>query len=325
MNKLCKMIFCFLSIILAASLTVSCSGKVVKGDIEKEEGEDMVAMNKVNVGLGGGNLLQIANRSDTQMMSYLIKTPENKVVMIDGGNNNYQDAEYLYEKLIKYGGKVDAWFITHAHSDHYGALLWMMKNEPDFDEKIEIGTLYFSFPPTEWFKNVENGECYVNVQSFLKKVDEHKLKVKELIKGDTILCAGMSFEVLNDCRNYQNYYTVNDTSIAILAHYPKRDILFLADMGAAGGKDLINACGEKKLRCDIVQMAHHGQGGVEKEFYQIVKPKVCLYAAPDWLWENDTGDGENTGPYKTFETRGWMEELKVELSCPHAYGDYLLY
>ena len=93
----------------------------------------------------------------------------------------------------------------------------------------------------------------------------------------------------------------------------------------AGGKKLLACCPAEKLRQDVVQMAHHGQNGVDKEFYAHIMPKVCLYCTPDWLWENDNGGGRNSGPWKTLETRRWMEELGADISCPHAFGDYLFY
>jgi len=100
--------------------------------------------------------------------------------------------------------------------------------------------------------------------------------------------------------------------------------LFLGDMGWDSGDDYLRTHGNEKIRCDIVQLAHHGQNGVTKEFYQAVQPKICLYTAPDWLWENDIGGGKGSGPWKTLEVREWMEELSVEQSCPAAYGDYIL-
>ena len=59
-------------------------------------------------------------------------------------------------------------------------------------------------------------------------------------------------------------------------------------------------------------MAHHGQAGASKELYEAISPKICLWPTPKWLWNNDSGMGENSGPWKTLETRTWMEELKVE-------------
>ena len=41
-----------------------------------------MGMKEVTIGLGGGSMLQIANRTLTQMMSYLIDTPEGGLLMM---------------------------------------------------------------------------------------------------------------------------------------------------------------------------------------------------------------------------------------------------
>ena len=33
-------------------------------------------------------------------------------------------------------------------------------------------------------------------------------------------------------------------------------------------------------------MAHHGQDGVEMDVYRVIKPEICLWPTPDWLWDN---------------------------------------
>ena len=66
------------------------------------------------------------------------------------------------------------------------------------------------------------------------------------------------------------------------------------------------------MKADYVQMAHHGQHGVTKEFYEAVAPTGCFWCAPDWLWNNDAGLGYNTHCFKTVEVQGWMEELGVK-------------
>lgn len=283
-------------------------------------GDIHMTVNRLDVGLGGGSLLQIANRAGAQMMSYLIDTPEGQVVMIDGGHPVEEDARYLYELLLERGGKVDLWLITHAHSDHYGALCWMLENITPFD--IEIADLRFSFPPAEWLDSVDSDGPLQTI--FTRLLERNALRPKALQAGDTFTVGGMRLDVLWDGSHYRRYHCVNDTSCVIRAHYPKRDVLFLADLGREAGADLLAEIGAEKLRCDIVQMAHHGQDGVDRRFYEAVRPKVCLYCAPDWLWDCDSGSGKGSGPWKTLETRRWMEELGAQVSCPHAFGDYLL-
>lgn len=280
-------------------------------------------MNLLDVNLGGGYVLQYANRYKYQMMGYLVETPDNKTLMIDSGQPYEEDAMYLYSLLTERNKKVDTWIITHAHDDHFGSLMYLMENLPQFD--IEIGELYFDFPDTEWLLTVEGGNSYAPCKKFLSLLDKLNIKPKKLTKNTTLKCGELDIEVLKDCEGCEKYPSVNDTSAVLRLHFPKRDILFLGDLGTESGKDFVNTIPHEKLRCDIVQMSHHGQNGVTKEFYEVVKPKICLYCAPDWLWENVGPEGKGTGPFKTLITREWMEELGAVLSCPHAYGDFKLF
>ena len=39
--------------------------------------------------------------------------------------------------------------------------------------------------------------------------------------------------------------------------------------------------------------------------------KYALFNAPIWLWNNDVGNGYDSGPFGTVKTRKQMEELKA--------------
>ena len=75
-----------------------------------------------------------------------------------------------------------------------------------------------------------------------------------------------------------------------------------------------------RLRADYVQMSHHGQNGVDEAFYQAVRPTCCLWPTPRWQWENDAGEGPETGPWRTREVREWMEKLNVQKHYVSADG-----
>jgi beta-lactamase superfamily II metal-dependent hydrolase len=277
-----------------------------------------MAYQLLDVDLGGGSVLQYANRDPYQMMGYLLKTPEGKTVMIDGGRWEGADAAYLHELILKEGGRVDLWLITHAHDDHFSALSCILRDNDRLD--FEIGDMRICFPPLEWLKTVENGNGYGPAAAFLERLQKHSIETTPLRRGDVLTCGGLTIDVLHDCENYVNYNNINDTGAVLRVHYPNRDILFLADIDVQAAKELMELYTPEQLQCDIVQLAHHGQDGAHREFYEIVRPKIALYAAPLWLWTNNDG----TGPFKTLETRQWMRDLGVVLSCPHCHGDYLL-
>lgn len=77
------------------------------------------------------------------------------------------------------------------------------------------------------------------------------------------------------------------------------------------------------LNCDIVQAAHHGQNGVDFEFYKELYPRIALFPTPKWLWNNDSGGGPNNGGWATKETRDWMARLCIKIYCTKN-GDQVL-
>ena len=49
-----------------------------------------------------------------------------------------------------------------------------------------------------------------------------------------------------------------------------------------------------------------------KTLYADIAPKICLWCTPQWLWDNDAGQGYNTHTWQTVIVRGWMEELGAQ-------------
>ena len=271
--------------------------------------------------LGGGSLLQSANRSRRQMMSYIIDCPDGGTIVIDGGMYCDEDAEHLYSELKKSGKKVDLWFFTHCHVDHYGAWLKLAERE-DFD--IYIDKLCFNFPPLEWLVSIESGTY---TEKFFSLIEKKDFNIVTPHYEDSFSCGGVRIEVLNEPVNYKNYHGINPTSIILKAHFPKQSILFLGDYNIEAENDYKKHFSVEKLRCDVVQMAHHGQDGVSRSFYELIAPKYCLYAAPSWLWENNIGsrggyETRGQGRFTTLDTRLWMAEMRVIRSFHMADGDW---
>ena len=85
----------------------------------------------------------------------------------------------------------------------------------------------------------------------------------------------------------------------------KKSFIFLGDLGVEGGQKLLDSEYAKDLECDYLQMAHHGQDGCDKKFYQTVKFRACLWPSPKWVYNAPMGR------LKTAEVRGWMKELGI--------------
>ncbi len=119
---------------------------------------------------------------------------------------------------------------------------------------------------------------------------------------------------------------INNSSVAYRLEMGGKRILFLGDMGVQAGNSLLNEYRDnlEELRADAVQMAHHGQGGVDRKVYEAIKATVCLWCCPAWLWNNDNGGGTNSGDWKTLEVRSWMRQLGAKTHVVAKDGDQVM-
>ena len=250
-------------------------------------------------------LWQLPSQGPTQMLSYVIKSANGKIIVIDGGMTC--DGTYLKKVLASHGNHVDSWFLTHPHEDHIDALTWILSNQGD----LKIDKIFASFPPLEWIKKYEKGNAHT-LEEFTAAMKKAKRNYIKLNPGDIFNIDGVKVEILSDVNLDITVNAINNASIIMKVSDQTKSVLFLNDLGLLAGNKQLKLIPHGKLKSDYVQMAHHGQDGVGKNFYEVVQPEYCLWPTPVWLWNNDNGRGKGSGKWMTLETREWMEELNVE-------------
>ncbi|MBI3919905.1 MAG: MBL fold metallo-hydrolase [Armatimonadetes bacterium] len=265
-------------------------------------------------------LWQLPAQTQTQMMSYVIQTARTRialdarVMVLDGGNAG--DAAYLKGFLAALGGEVEAWFITHSHLDHVDAITEILSQPGD----LAVRAIYASLPDLEWISRY-GGEEEIDAPTRLDAaLREGGIPVVELRAGEDLCIGGVQIEVLRVWNPGIQVNALNNSSIVLRMSDGRKSVLFTGDLGVEGGLEILSSPLRDRLRADYCQMAHHGQNGVSREFYQAVTPVHCLWPTPGWLWDNDTGDGKGTGPFRTLEVRAWMEELGVRSHYVMAEG-----
>ena len=250
-------------------------------------------------------LWQLPEQTHSQMMSYVLRTQKGTVIVIDGGTKG--DAPYLREFLKKQGGEVEAWILTHPHSDHCHAMTEILSN-PD---GISVKRLYASLPPDEWLRAHEPDSAR-DAAAVREAARSAGLAFNQMVPGQLLVFDGVRVEVLGVRNEEIRANAINNSSVVLRASDARKSVLFTGDLGPEGGEKLLKSRMASRLRADYVQMAHHGQNGVTEEFYRAVQPSYCLWTTPTWLWNNDRGQGPGTGPWRTLEVRGWMEKHSIE-------------
>lgn len=311
----------FLNIVFTAFTTELLTPAPSAGDLTMR---GMSFGPSLNIGPGskifnGGSLSLLADYDNRQMLSMILQDKDGTLVVIDGGWDI--DAAHLTEVLRSKGGHVSGWFITHPHSDHIGALVQILNNP---DSQITIDNVYYSLADLSWYEKVEpsrNDMVHSLISAFAALPAE---KLRTVQKDQEIQLGQIKAKVLND-PYLLDATSVNNSSVAYKFFLNNVSILVLGDMGPEAGELLAAQRSAEDLKSDIVQMSHHGQYGVNKEVYAMIKPQIALWPCPLWLWNNDNGGGIGSGDWKTLETRKWMEELGVKVNYSIKDGDQIIY
>lgn len=255
----------------------------------------------------------------TQMNSFLITTASGKVIAIDGGLR--RDAAYFLEYLRTLTGQavphIDVWFLTHPHLDHIDAFMEIMQHHRD---EVTVGEVRFQFPSRE-FMALEDQSAVQTMTDFYEVLPLFADKVR-FTSGGTVLEVGEAkFTILYSHDSEFTGNVCNNSSLVFRMDLGGKSAIFTGDCGVEAGQKLVRLWGDTGLLCaDICQMAHHGQNGCDRPFYEAVAPQVCLWCAPLWLWNNDRGKGFNTHIWKTVEVRGWMQDIGATVNLTIADG-----
>jgi beta-lactamase superfamily II metal-dependent hydrolase len=250
-------------------------------------------------------LWQLPSQSGHRMNSYVIQTVHGKVITIDGGYP--EDSPYLKGLLAALGNKVDIWFVTHQHGDHIWAITKILENPGD----LVIDKIYGSLLDVSWVKANSPGDVNM-AKTFNESLKKAQKQVIELKLGQIIKVDGLTIEILGVKNPEITVNPVNNSSVVMRVYDNQKSVLFLADLGVEGGEKLLKTKYKNHLQSDYVQMAHHGQNGVSEDFYKIVNPKYCIWPTSKRLWNNASGKGEDSGPWKTKEVRAWMNNLNIK-------------
>lgn len=249
-------------------------------------------------------LWQLPSQADDHGNSYVIRTANGHIIAIDGGKA--PEADYLRGFLAGFGNKVDAWIVSHPHSDHIDAMMKLMENR----QGLSIGTIYHS----RYTDNLIDGEpgSVAGTRRFYSMLDNATdFRVVDCALGQEWEIDGVHFKVLS-IRNPELMTNVyNNSSMVVRVWDEHKSILFLGDAGVEQGDKMLLSEYAEDLNCDYVQMAHHGQRGCNENFYKSIKFRACLWPTATWLYNNDTGGGFDTAQYESVVTRRWMDQIGI--------------
>jgi beta-lactamase superfamily II metal-dependent hydrolase len=251
-------------------------------------------------------LWQLEQFNGKSQMGYILRTDDNKIIVIDGGTKEISDL--LYDYINQLGGTVHYWVLTHPHNDHVGALNQLLLERSNLIiEKVIHAKLDLELV------KIHESISYSYIIDFYNTLNNSGIEQLEPEIGD-IFNMGEGVEILILGNNNPEIFVnlVNNSSLVFQIKSKFKNVLFTGDLGVEGGNKILHDNDADALQSTHVQMAHHGQDGVTKEFYTAVNAKIALWPTPQWLWDNNIdAKGYNTGPWKTLIVKNWMDELHI--------------
>ncbi len=225
-------------------------------------------------------------------MCYIIQCTDYSFFVIDSAHfYSLNDDRRLYELLRKETPAdmpvvISGWYLSHGHADHICKCLDFLMQY----KEVEVRGLYYNFVPDDHF----------SAESWLIADRKHtELFNRETEKMTHIpkykLHAGQYFYV--DCLRFDVLCTQEDVYPGALEDYNNSSLVVMMTVdgdkvsfpGDASGKEseILERRYNEALRCDIMQVSHHGHFGTSSEYYRRSDARVALFPVTEIKFDEE--------------------------------------
>ena len=208
---------------------------------------------------------------------------------------------------------VSMWLITHAHTDHARVLETLYQT--DWSAAFQIDQILYNFPAPNHIANTDEAtaeqlaqmdrnirtwhaeagvsfpyerifyNCPFRVYdtSHYEKVCRHAFMQYPATQinahtGMHFDLSGVTLDVLHtpDDDMPTLFNNFNNTSLVVRMTYQGSPMLWLGDMGELPSDSCVKMYGNL-LKCDCMQVSHHGWGAATPEFYALARPSILFW------------------------------------------------
>lgn len=241
-----------------------------------------------------------------ESLSYMIKTKNDHIVMIDGGD--YEDSKHLEEILMQNGGVVTHWYITIAHNQNFGALQKIIENG-----NVKIENIYISFNSKEWYEKYEYDRVKP-ILEFLEVLESKNQNYAEIPANYEIQFDDLYLTALNwKNPEFNGDYAGFNQSMVLKINNMYKSIIFMGNIANQAG-EFFKDNHLDEINCDAVQISNNGMQYVNDEIYEKMSPKYLFMSVPLDESNNTCIDYANRLKYL----------LKTDLLYLSIYGDTTL-
>lgn len=215
-------------------------------------------------------------------MCYVIQCTDYSFFIIDSAHAySLRDDVRLYELLRKETPEnmpvvISGWYLSHGHADHICKCLDFLL----YNKEVQVKGLYYNFVPDTHFSaegwliaDRRHTELFNRETEKMTHIPRYKLHTGQYFYVDCI-----RFDVLCSHEDVfpQSLEDYNDSSLVAMMTVDGDKVCFPGD---ASGKEskIIERRYCDFLKCDIMQVSHHGHFGLSCEFYRRSDAHVALF------------------------------------------------
>ena len=221
-------------------------------------------------------------------ISFVIRLPDGRFVIFDGGWEGHSDADRLMETLEKQclteRPVIAAWIFTHPHIDHYRCYI---KFAEKYKGRVDVERFIYNFPDPDpndaRLPRMTHRDEYIHLGRLNALVKESGADYIRAHTGEVFDFSGVKFEILSspDDVFYTPVREVNDHSLVIKMYAEGQSILIPADAQFCN-IDIAARLGEY-LKSDILQVPHHFFTGGDIRTYDLIRPEVIIIPSTEEL------------------------------------------
>lgn len=225
----------------------------------------------------------------------LIRTPEGKNIMIDGGGSaNDEEGSYVGERIVVpllydvHMTEIDLMIATHGHADHIGGLKSVIDALPV--KKVVVADA----PDREMNEFIDYAKG--------KRIPLDRVKEGQVLYREGDLAISVLYPLQERWLMPQSEtVSANELSLVARLDYGKFSALFTADIGSETENLILND--GAVLQCDLLKVAHHGSKySSDKSFLGAVSPSVAVISV-----------GNNNYGHPSPETIERLEQQDVQI------------
>ncbi len=259
-------------------------------------------------------------------MCYIVRCCDGSFFVIDSAHfYSVNDDIRLIEFLKKVSGeekpRVSGWFFSHGHEDHIAKFNDVLKYH---SKELTIEKVYCNLPSPEHRDVFLWGSACNNIiKTFRDALAAHpEIETVKLHSGMHFCVRNLEFDVLCTHEDVHPASTqdFNNTTTCIKMTVDGCAVMFPGDCSLESDRILLGRYNET-LRCDIMQISHHGHTGLSPEFYRRANAPCTLFPVTvikyDEEWPRQESNRVAAALSKEFHI---ASNGTVEIPLPYVYG-----